>query len=82
MKVKCVHGDVITFPSAVVDLKINGWEGKIKVAVVPDVPVDVVLAWDDRTTCAEELKSMVTATTQRQLQEKTLVSLFSRMGIG
>ena len=72
VKVKCVHGDVITYPSATVYLKINVWERKITVALVPDVPVDVVLAWSDHSPTAE-VKNLVTTSTQRsrQLQEMT-----------
>ena len=33
LKVKCVHGDIFAYPSAIVDLKTDdGWEGEIKVA--------------------------------------------------
>ena len=42
VKVKCVHGDVIAYPSAIVDLKLDGWEGSIRVALVPNVPVEHV----------------------------------------
>ena len=70
VKVKCVHGDIIAYPSATVDLKIDGWEREITVALVPDVPVDVVLAWSDHYPTAE-FKSLVTTRAQRrrQLQE-------------
>ena len=43
VKVQCVHGDAIAYPSA---LTIDGWEREITVALVPDVSVDV-LAWSD-----------------------------------
>ena len=70
VKVKCVHGDIIAYPSATVDLKIDGWEREITVALVSDVPVDVVLAWSDHYPTAE-FKSLVTTRAQRrrQLQE-------------
>lgn len=38
-----VKWDVITYPSAIVDLEIDGWERKITFALVPNVPIDVVL---------------------------------------
>ena len=72
VKVKCVHGDIFSYPSAMVDLRMNdGWEGKIRVALVPDVPIDVVIAWGDLGP-ATELNSLDTTRAQRrqQLQEK------------
>lgn len=56
MKVECVHGN---------DLKIDGWEREITVAPVPDVAIDVVLAW------SAQQQSLVTTRAQRrrQLQE-------------
>ena len=38
-----MHGDVISYPSALVDLKIESWHKEPTVALVPDVPVDVLL---------------------------------------
>ena len=69
VKVKRVHGDVIAYPSAIVDLRIDGWEREITVALVPDVPVDVVLAWSDH--CPTMELSLVTTRAQkrRQMQE-------------
>ena len=65
VKVKCVHGDIIAYPPATVDLKIDGSEREITVALVPDVPVDVVLAWSDHCPTAE-FKSLVTTRAQRR----------------
>ena len=42
-----MHGDVIANPSVQVEVEINGWEREITVALIPEVPVDVVLAWSD-----------------------------------
>ena len=50
VKVQCVHGDVIAYPSAIVDVEIAGWERQNTVAMIPEVPVDVVLAWSDHWT--------------------------------
>ena len=36
-----MHGDVIAYPSAIVDLKIDVWEREVTIVLVPDVPVDV-----------------------------------------
>ena len=58
VKVKCVHGDVITYPSAIVELKIDGWEREITVVLVPDVPVDVVPAWNDHHCPTVELTNL------------------------
>lgn len=87
VKVNCVHGDVITYPSALVDLKIDGWEREITVALVPDVPVDVVLAWNDHHCPTVELKNIVATRAQRKrrLQEKEQVDevcevMLSRVG--
>jgi len=64
-----MHGDVIAYPSAIVDLKLDGWEGSIRVALVPNVPVDVVLAWDDHPTA--ELNSLMVTTRAHRRQQQT-----------
>ena len=70
--VKCVHGNVVAYPTATVDLEMDGWEKEITVALVPEVPVDVVMAWDDHDCPRAESKSLVTTRAQKrqQLQEK------------
>jgi len=43
VRVQCVHGKEILYPSAQVRLKTDGWGRTIKVALIPEVPVDVLL---------------------------------------
>ena len=62
------NGDVIANPSAQVDVEINGWEREITVVLIPEVLVDVVLAWSD--CCPTTELSLVTTRAQkRRLQE-------------
>ena len=38
----CVHGYSVDYPTAEVDLEMDGWAKKTKLALVPEVPVDVL----------------------------------------
>ena len=44
---ECVHGDSISYPTARVALDINGWSKELSAAVVPKLPVDVLISWAD-----------------------------------
>ncbi len=46
-RVCCVHGDEKTYPLALVTVELEGWERVLEVALVPDVPVDVILGIGD-----------------------------------
>ena len=37
--VRCVHGDSVEYPTAVVQLQVGDWEGSVCVAVAPELPV-------------------------------------------
>ena len=51
--------DIISYPSAMADLRMSGgWEGKINAALFPDVSVDVVLTWND---LGPAIESLITA---------------------
>jgi len=43
VRVQCVHGNEILYPSAQVRLETDGWGRTMKVALIPEVPVDVLL---------------------------------------
>ena len=45
--IQCVHGDQLTYPTAVVLLEINGWSKVLKVALVPQMPVDMIVGAGD-----------------------------------
>ena len=45
--VLCVHGDLLEYPTAEVRLEMDGREKKTKVALIPDVPVEVIIGTDD-----------------------------------
>ena len=47
MPIQCVHGDQLTYPTAVVLLKIDGWSKVLKVALVPQMPVDMIVGAGD-----------------------------------
>ena len=44
--VRCVHGDSVEYPTAVVQLQVGDWEGSVRVAVAPELPVPVLLGKD------------------------------------
>jgi hypothetical protein len=71
VRVRCIHGDDISYPSAIVNLNLDGWERSIKVALAPHTPVDVVLRHDDPSTMARKsLMATTRAQERRQLQEE------------
>lgn len=47
INVVCVHGDSVGYPTAEVDLEMGGRIKKTKVALVPGVPVDVLIGIKD-----------------------------------
>lgn len=47
VNVVCVHGDSVDYPTAEVDLEMGGRIKKTKVALVPGVPVDVLIGIKD-----------------------------------
>ncbi len=47
MEVCCVHRDEITYPSAEVNLELEGRKKTARVALIPNVPVEVVLGLAD-----------------------------------
>ena len=51
-------------PLPQVDLEIDGWEREITVALIPEVPIDVVLAWSDH--CPIKKLSLVTTRAQKR----------------
>ena len=47
MPIQCVHGDQLAYPTADVLLEVDGWSRVLKVAVVPQMPVDMIVGADD-----------------------------------
>ena len=47
INVVCVHGDSVDYLTAKVDLELGGWIRKTKVALVPGVPVNVLIGIKD-----------------------------------
>ena len=73
VRVQCIHSDEISYPSAIVNLNLDGWERSIKVALVPNVPVDVVLRHDDPSTVTQKSLMVTTRAQERQqLQEEQM----------
>ena len=72
MRVQCVHGNEILYPSAQVRLETDGWGRTMKVALIPEVPVDVLLGVRDSISLGQELKECLTVTTRAQ--KKTLLA--------
>ena len=44
--VVCVHGDTVSYPTAVVHLQIGSWQREARVVVAPELPVPVLLGRD------------------------------------
>ena len=42
----CVHGDTMQCPTTEVEIKMGHWIQRVKVAIAPSLPVDVLLEWD------------------------------------
>jgi len=45
-KILCVHGDMVSYPTAEVKLQLGRWSWVAKVVVAPDIPVPVLLGTD------------------------------------
>ena len=46
-ELQCVHGDTASYPVADVTCKLDGWKKEVAVAVVPGLPVDLLIDCDD-----------------------------------
>lgn len=75
INVICVYGDSVDYPTAEVDLEMDGWAKKTKVALVPEVPVDVLIWIKDfdlsqemstQSHCAHNLAVMARSQTKRK----------------
>ena len=42
----CVHSDTMQYPTAEVEIKMGHWVQRVKVAIAPSLPVDVLLGQD------------------------------------
>ena len=56
VRVQCVHGNEILYPSAQVRLETDGGGRTMKVALIPEVPVDILLGVRDSISPAQQLK--------------------------
>ena len=62
LRVQCVHENEILYPSAQVRLETDGRGRIMKVALIPEVPVDILLDVRDSISPGQELKECVTVT--------------------
>ena len=44
-----MHGDSVPYPTAQITLKVDSWTKNLLAAVVPKLPVDVMISWMDYT---------------------------------
>ena len=74
-KLECVHGDSISYPTAQIALNICGWSKELSVAVVPKLPVDVLISWKDYTAATKSSGTtslaVVTRFQRRKQMEQT-----------
>jgi len=63
-KILCVHGDMVSYPTAEVKLQLGRWSRVAKVVVAPGIPVPVLLGTD-----IYELKPVL-ATTRAQARSQ------------
>ena len=68
---QCVHGKEILYPSAQVRLETDGWGRTMKVALIPEVPVNVLLGVRDSISPGQELKDCLNVTTRESVQTAT-----------
>ena len=82
INVVCVHGDSVDYPTAEVDLEMGGWINKTKVALVPGVPVDVLIGIKDfdfseeissQSNCAHNLAVMTRSQTRKEAEKQRKV---------
>ena len=64
VRVQCVHGSEILYPSAQTRLETDGWGRTMKVALIPEVPIDILLGVRDSISPGQELKECLTVTTR------------------
>lgn len=69
--VRCIHGDSMEYPTAVVQLQVGDWEGSVHVAVALELPVPVLLGKDvfQETSETENLTLLVETRAQRKWRE-------------
>ncbi len=69
--VRCVRGDSVEYPTAVVQLQVGDWEESVCVAVAPKLPVPVLLGKDvfQETSETQNLALLVETRAQRKLRE-------------
>ena len=67
-----MHGDIISYPVADVTCELDGWKGKVSVAVVPGLLVYFLIGYDDHRSFAGVIPSntslAVTTRSQKQKQ--------------
>ncbi|PFX12726.1 Retrovirus-related Pol polyprotein from transposon 17.6 [Stylophora pistillata] len=82
INVVCVHGDSVDYSTAEVDLEMGGWIKKTKVALVPGVPVDVLIGIKDfdlseeipsQSNCAHNLAVMTRSQTRKEVENQRKV---------
>ena len=53
----CVHGDIVSYPVANVTCELDGWKKEVSVAVVPSLPVDVLVGCNNHLSFAGVIPS-------------------------
>ena len=66
VRVQCEHGNDTFYPSAQVRLEIDGWGRTTKVALIPEVPLNVLMGVRDSISPGKELKECLAVTTRAQ----------------
>ena len=66
VRVQCEHGNDTFYPSAQVRLEIDGWGRTTKVALIPEVPLNVLMGVRDSISPGQELKECLAVTTRAQ----------------
>ena len=71
-KLECVHGDSVSYSVAQISVSIDGWTKELSVAVVPKLPVDLLISWKDYTAAANSLGTASLAVLTRSQRRKQM----------
>lgn len=77
--IRCAHGDIITYPIAVVEIEIGGRHYAVEAGVVDGLPVSALLGWDNpdledllqqKTEPEQEPENAMAVTTRAQMKKR------------
>ena len=78
VSVVCVHGDTVSYPTAVVQLQMGTWQRQSRVVVAPELPVAVLLGRDLYDPVGEESPvrglAVVTRAAKRRAEQAAVMS--------